>query len=156
MGINIVDPYPDFPKNSPHPSPSPVSSTTPTAADIISSITRSMATSTSTSSPTPASNSHGFEDIAEGGTSGEKIMRGFFIGMAIGIALSFVLCCWLPCLRKSRRSRLQRRNDNIRRRLVILEDEAWVNQNWPQRRPWEVGQDERGSYESHDVSHEEV
>jgi hypothetical protein len=115
-----------------------------------------MATSTSTSSPTPTSKSHGFADIAEGGNSGEKILRGFFIGMAIGIILSFVLCCWLPCLRKSRRSRLQRRNDNIRRRLVILEDEAWVNQNWPQRRPWEVGQDERGSYESHDVSHEEV
>lgn len=24
-----------------------------------------------------------------------------------------------------------------------------MNQNWPQRRPWDVGQDERGSSESH-------
>ncbi|KAL7892182.1 hypothetical protein HDV63DRAFT_390659 [Trichoderma sp. SZMC 28014] len=152
MGVNIVEPDPDFPKGPPRPSPSPVFSTTPTATDIISNITRSMATS----SPTPTSKSHGFDDITSGGTSGEKIMRGFFIGMALGVVLSLVLCCWLPCLRKSPRTRLQRRNDNIRRRLVILEDEAWVNQNWPQRRPWEVGQDERGSYESHDVSHEEV
>lgn len=152
-----IEPNPDLPKGPPRPSPSAVSSATPTATDIISSITRTMATSTSTSSPKPTSNSHGFGDIAEGGNSGERILRGFFIGIAIGIIMSFVLCCWLPCLRKSRRTRLERRNDNIRRRLVVLEDEAWVNQNWPQRRPWEVGQDERESYESHEhVSHEEV
>lgn len=152
-----IEPNPDLPKGPPRPSPSAVFSATPTVTDIISSITRSMATSTSTSSPKPTSNSHGFGDIAEGGNSGERILRGFFIGIAIGIIMSFVLCCWLPCLRKSRRTRLERRNDNIRRRLVVLEDEAWVNQNWPQRRPWEVGQDERGSYESHEhVSHEEV
>lgn len=151
-----IEPNPDLPKGPPRPSPSSVSSATPTATDIISSITRSMATS-STSSPTPTSKSQAVVGIAEGGSSGERILRGFFIGMALGIVLSFVLCCWLPCLRKSRRTRLQRRNDNIRRRLVILEDEAWVNQNWPQRRPWDVGQDERGSYESHEpMSHEEA
>lgn len=157
-----LEPNPDLPKGPPRPSPSPVSSATPTATDIISSIARSMVTSTSTptsaSSPTSSSKSNGFADIAEGGNSGERILRGFFIGMAIGIIMSFVLCCWLPCLRRSRRTRLQRRNDNIRRRLVVLEDEAWVNQTWPQRRPWDVGQDERESYETHDeqVSHEEA
>jgi hypothetical protein len=160
-----LEPNPDLPKGPPRPGSAPTPGATPTATDIISSITRSMATSTSTStpSPTPTSNVHGIANIAEGGNSGERILRGFFIGMAIGIILSFVLCCWLPCLRKRRRTRLERRNDNIRRRLVVLEDEAWVNQNWPQRRPWDVGQDERGSYESHEsheshepMSHEEV
>ncbi|KAL7917281.1 hypothetical protein ACQKWADRAFT_307191 [Trichoderma austrokoningii] len=152
MGIKRMnlEPNPDLPKGPPRPSP------TPTATDIISSITRSMATSTSTSSPTPTGKSHGFS-ISEGGNSGERILRGFFIGMAIGVFLSVVLCCWLPCLRRGQRTRLQRRNDNIRRRLVVLEDEAWVNQNWPQRRRWEIGQDERESYDGHeDVSHEDV
>lgn len=150
------EPIPDLPKG---PRPSPVSSAAPTATDIISSITRSMttsaSTSTSTSSPTPTSKSYAFSAITEGGNSGERILRGFFIGMAIGIFLSVVMCCWLPCLGRGPRTRLQRRNDNIRRGLVVLEDEAWVNQNWPRTRPWEAGQDERQSDESDEyVSHE--
>ncbi|KKP06344.1 hypothetical protein THAR02_01589 [Trichoderma harzianum] len=141
-----ADANPDYPKNSP-PRPTPVSSATPTPTDIIASITTS-----TTSSPTSSSTSDagGFLHIASDGNSGDKILRGFLIGMGIGIILSFVLCCWLPCCRKQRRSRLQRRNDNIRRRLVVLEDEAWVNQNWPQRRPWDVGEDESQSHVSHD------
>ncbi|KAL7789134.1 hypothetical protein V8C37DRAFT_218623 [Trichoderma ceciliae] len=130
-----VEPNPDFPKNSP---PRPI----PTPTDIVSGITTSMATSTPTSSPTSAGTGNGFFRVAEDGTSGDKILRGFLIGMAIGIILSFVLCCWLPCLRRRPRSRLQRRNDNIRRRLVVLEDEAWVSHNWPHRRPWDVGEGE--------------
>ncbi|KAL7905527.1 hypothetical protein GGI35DRAFT_461006 [Trichoderma velutinum] len=137
---------PDYPKNSP-PRPTPVSSATPTPTDIIASVTTSIAPSPTSSHTT---NGNGFTQIATDGTSGDKILRGFLIGMAIGIILSFVLCCWLPCCRKKRRSRLQRRNDNIRRRLVVLEDEAWVNQNWPQRRPWDVGEDESQSHVSHD------
>ncbi|UKZ53180.1 hypothetical protein TrVGV298_006972 [Trichoderma virens] len=141
-----VEPNPDFPKNAP-PRPTPVSSSTPTPTDIIASVTSSV-----TSSPTPTSTSdaNGFIQIASDGTPGDKILRGFLIGMAIGIILSLVLCCWTPCCRKKRRSRLERRNDNIRRRLVVLEDEAWVNQNWPQRRPWDVGDDESQSHVSHD------
>ncbi|KAL6859346.1 hypothetical protein J3F83DRAFT_749875, partial [Trichoderma novae-zelandiae] len=81
--------------------------------------------------------------VAEDGTRGDKILRGFLVGMAIGILLSFAMCCWLPCFRtkwrRARRTRLQRRNDNIRRGLVILEDEAWVSENWPRRRPWDGG-----------------
>lgn len=88
--------------------------------------------------------------VAEDGTSGDKLLRGFLIGVAIGVLVSFVLCCWLPCFRKARRTRLQRRNDNIRRRLVVLEDEAWVSENWPRRRPWEVGDDESQSHVSHE------
>ncbi|PNP56743.1 hypothetical protein THARTR1_03439 [Trichoderma harzianum] len=145
-----ADANPDYPKNSP-PRPTPVSSATPTATDIIASVTTS-----TTSSPTSSSTSDagGFLHIASDGTSGDKILRGFLIGMAIGIILSFVLCCWLPCCRKKRRSRLQRRNDNIRRRLVVLEDEAWVNQNWPPRRPWDVGEDESQSQSQSHVSHD--
>lgn len=150
------EPNPDLPKSPPRPSPTP--SPTPTPIDVITSITSSMATP----SPTSTDTGGGFLHVAEDGTSGDKILRGFLIGVAIGIALSIFLCCWLPCCRKRRRSRLQRRNDNIRRRLVILEDETWVHQNWPQRRPWDVGQDERNSNESQShesishVSHEEA
>ncbi|KAL7935729.1 hypothetical protein V8C35DRAFT_278723 [Trichoderma chlorosporum] len=159
MGMVVIPRFgagtdPDSPKNSP-PRPTPLSSTilavtptsTPTPTNIVAGIT-----SSATPSPTStgAANGNGFIDIAGDGTSGDKILRGFLIGVAIGAVLSFVLCCWLPCCRKKRRSRLQRRNDNIRRRLVVLEDEAWVNQNWPQRRPWDVGDDESHSHESHD------
>ncbi|KAL7946900.1 hypothetical protein V8C42DRAFT_319119 [Trichoderma barbatum] len=140
-----VEPNPDFPKNGP-PRPTPVSSPTPTATDIIASVTGSI-TSSPTSTDTQAGN--GFTHIASDGTSGDKILRGFLIGMAIGVMLSLVLCCWMPCCRKKRRTRLERRNDNIRRRLVVLEDEDWVNQNWPNRRPWDVGDDESQSHVSH-------
>ncbi|KAM0250673.1 hypothetical protein ACHAQJ_008550 [Trichoderma viride] len=158
----IFEPSPDFPTNPPpNPSPSSVSSVIPTPTEMIASI---ITTSMTTSTPSPTSTSHGngFLNIAESGDSGGRILRGFLIGVAIGIMMSFALCCWKPCFRKSQRSRLQRRNDNIRRRLVVLEDEAWVNQNWPQRRLWDIGEDERQSHESQShesqsrASHEEV
>ncbi|PTB65145.1 hypothetical protein BBK36DRAFT_1169911 [Trichoderma citrinoviride] len=160
-----IEPNPDFPKNSP-PRPSPTTPTpTPTATDtIIASITSSSSSSATSTSSSPAPTDNGSSSsgggggfikvVAEDGTSGDKLLRGFLVGMAIGTLLSLVVCCWLPCFRKGRRrTRLQRRNDNIRRRLVILEDEAWVSENWPRRRPWDVGEDESGSHESHG-SHE--
>ncbi|OTA01698.1 hypothetical protein A9Z42_0020110 [Trichoderma parareesei] len=150
-----IEPNPDFPKNSPprpSPIPTPALTPSPTPSDIIASITSSATSpppkSTSSSS---TDNGAGFMQVAEDGTSGDKLLRGFLVGMAIGILVSLVMCCWLPCLRRARRTRLQRRNDNIRRRrLVVLEDEAWVSENWPRRRPWEVGDDESGSHESHE------
>ncbi|KAK1241840.1 hypothetical protein MKX07_007663 [Trichoderma sp. CBMAI-0711] len=152
-----IEPNPDFPKNSPprpSPIPTPALTPSPTPSDIIASITSS-ATSpppkSTSSSSSSTGNGAGFMQVAEDGTSGDKLLRGFLVGMAIGILVSLVMCCWLPCLRRARRTRLQRRNDNIRRRrLVVLEDEAWVSENWPRRRPWEVGDDESGSHESHE------
>ncbi|KAH6603616.1 hypothetical protein Trco_008391 [Trichoderma cornu-damae] len=139
-----VDPDPDFPKNSP-PRPSRFPSPSPSPTDIIAGAASSMA------SPASTDGGNGLLSVAEDGTSGDKILRGFLIGVAIGIALSLVLCCWLPCLRKgSPRMWLRRRNGHIRRRLGEPEVEASVSQNWPQRRSWDVGEDE-----SH-VSHDEV
>ncbi|EGR50364.1 uncharacterized protein TRIREDRAFT_105408 [Trichoderma reesei QM6a] len=120
----------------PSPIPTPAITPTPTPTDIIASIITSSATSppptsTATSSSSSTDNGAGFMQVAEDGTSGDKLLRGFLVGMAIGILVSLVMCCWLPCLRRARRTRLQRRNDNIRRRrLVVLEDEAWAYNDW--------------------------
>ncbi|TFB06006.1 hypothetical protein CCMA1212_001440 [Trichoderma ghanense] len=86
-----IEPNPDFPKNSP-PRPSPIPTPTPTPTDIISSITSSSATSPPTSSST-TDNGSSFMQVAEDGSSGDKILRGFLVGMAIGILLSFRLTC---------------------------------------------------------------
>ncbi|KAG5999645.1 hypothetical protein E4U43_001943 [Claviceps pusilla] len=47
-----------------------------------------------------------------GGSSGERIVRGFLMGVALGIILGGVLCCWVPCFgRRNQDRREQRRRE---------------------------------------------
>ena len=29
----------------------------------------------------------------------ERLMRGAFMGLALGVALGVLMCCWVPCCR---------------------------------------------------------
>ncbi len=44
------------------------------------------------------------------GNVSDKILRGFFIGVAIGIPVALACCCWYPCLRRSRQRRRARQD----------------------------------------------
>lgn len=57
-----------------------------------------------------------FMGIATGGSSGEKILRGFLIGVAIGLIVGCFFCCWYPCCGGT--SRRRRRELARRRRLA--------------------------------------
>lgn len=46
-----------------------------------------------------------FMTLARGGSNGEKIMRGFLIGVAVGLIVACFVCCWYPCCRPDRRRR---------------------------------------------------
>ncbi|QUC23620.1 uncharacterized protein UV8b_07861 [Ustilaginoidea virens] len=52
--------------------------------------------------------------LVSSGSRGEKIVRGFLMGVALGILLGGALCCWVPCFgrrrRRRRRQRQRRRN----------------------------------------------
>lgn len=56
-----------------------------------------------------------FMGIATGGSHGEKILRGFLIGVAIGLVVACFTCCWYPCCGGARN---RRRNELIRRRML--------------------------------------
>lgn len=36
---------------------------------------------------------------SQSGTTLEKLTRGGFLGLGLGIALSLLMCCWIPCCR---------------------------------------------------------
>lgn len=46
------------------------------------------------------------ESFGGGGPDGQLIVRGFFIGVALGIMLAMVFCCWWPCVGRRRRQRV--------------------------------------------------
>ncbi|KZZ95265.1 hypothetical protein AAL_04496 [Moelleriella libera RCEF 2490] len=54
--------------------------------------------------------------LVTGGSSGERIVRGFLMGIAIGIILGGVLCCWVPCFGRRRVRELRERRRRRRRR----------------------------------------
>ncbi|UNI17217.1 hypothetical protein JDV02_003585 [Purpureocillium takamizusanense] len=57
-------------------------------------------------------------ELIGGGSSGEKIIRGFLIGIALGLILGGVCCCWVPCFgRRQQETRRRRRQDRVRRGL---------------------------------------
>ncbi|KAF7557515.1 hypothetical protein G7046_g6017 [Stylonectria norvegica] len=46
-------------------------------------------------------------DVATGGSNGERILRGFLIGIAVGLVVACFTCCWYPCCNRTRRSRIR-------------------------------------------------
>lgn len=48
--------------------------------------------------------------LSETGGVSDKILRGFFIGVAIGIPVALACCCWYPCLGRSRQRRRARQD----------------------------------------------
>ncbi|GJN71710.1 hypothetical protein PLIIFM63780_005956 [Purpureocillium lilacinum] len=57
-------------------------------------------------------------ELIGGGSSGEKIIRGFLIGIALGLILGGVCCCWVPCFgRRQQEVRRRRRQERVRRGL---------------------------------------
>ncbi|KAJ6789598.1 hypothetical protein PWT90_09064 [Aphanocladium album] len=46
--------------------------------------------------------------LAESGEISDKILRGFFIGVAIGFPVAIACCCWYPCFKRSRHRRMAR------------------------------------------------
>ncbi|OAA41006.1 hypothetical protein NOR_05588 [Metarhizium rileyi] len=47
--------------------------------------------------------------LVTSGSNGEKIVRGFLMGIAVGIILGGALCCWVPCFGRGRQERRERR-----------------------------------------------
>ncbi|KAJ6439897.1 hypothetical protein O9K51_07788 [Purpureocillium lavendulum] len=94
--------------------------TATTATAAVASLTTSLAQATASIDTLP-----GDLDIRErvlelisGGTSGEKIIRGFLIGIALGLILGGLCCCWVPCFgRRQQETRRRRRQDRVRRGL---------------------------------------
>ncbi|KAJ3479366.1 hypothetical protein NLG97_g8338 [Lecanicillium saksenae] len=42
------------------------------------------------------------ERLGGGGPGGQSAVRGFFIGIALGILLALLCCCWYPCVHMRR------------------------------------------------------
>ncbi|KAG8424157.1 hypothetical protein J3458_000983 [Metarhizium acridum] len=47
--------------------------------------------------------------LVTSGSNGEKIVRGFLMGVAIGFILGGAVCCWVPCFGRGRQERRERR-----------------------------------------------
>ncbi|OAQ66749.1 FAM176 family domain-containing protein [Pochonia chlamydosporia 170] len=47
--------------------------------------------------------------LVTSGSNGERIVRGFLMGVALGIILGGALCCWVPCFGRARQERRARR-----------------------------------------------
>jgi hypothetical protein len=47
--------------------------------------------------------------LVTSGSNGEKVVRGFLMGVAMGIILGGVFCCWVPCFGRGRHERRARR-----------------------------------------------
>ncbi|KAK3196663.1 hypothetical protein K4F52_000007 [Lecanicillium sp. MT-2017a] len=45
------------------------------------------------------------EALGGGGPGGQTAIRGFFIGIAVGVVVAMLCCCWWPCMRMSPRDR---------------------------------------------------
>ncbi|PHH59833.1 hypothetical protein CDD82_2399 [Ophiocordyceps australis] len=94
-------------------------------------------------------------ELVSGGTAGDKIVRGFLIGVALGLVVGGVCCCWVPCFgRRAQRERRQRRRRARRRErdatepsraagheptrlLYVLALPAWLS--WRRRAGREAG-----------------
>ncbi|TQV91990.1 hypothetical protein V2A60_005918 [Cordyceps javanica] len=50
--------------------------------------------------------------LSETGGISDKILRGFFIGLAIGFPVALAFCCWYPCLLRYRRRQRRRARQN--------------------------------------------
>ncbi|QPG93932.1 hypothetical protein C2857_003645 [Epichloe festucae Fl1] len=59
------------------------------------------------------------------GSNGERIVRGFLIGVAMGIILGGALCCWVPCFGRRRQERRERRRQQRRQQRRRAERRAW-------------------------------
>ncbi|PHH60253.1 hypothetical protein CDD81_1912 [Ophiocordyceps australis] len=86
-------------------------------------------------------------ELVSGGTAGDKIVRGFLIGVALGLVVGGVCCCWVPCFgRRAQRERRQRRrrarrrdrdNNESTRLLYVLALPTWLS--WRRRAGREAG-----------------
>ena len=70
-------------------------------------------------------------ELISGGSPGEKIVRGFLIGVALGLVIGGVCCCWVPCFgRRQQEIRRMRREDRVRRgypaRVTLGERMPWL------------------------------
>ena len=50
-------------------------------------------------------------ELISSGSDGERIVRGFLMGIAFGVILGGVLCCWVPCFGAKQRARRARRRE---------------------------------------------
>lgn len=48
-------------------------------------------------------------ELVSGGSNGERVVRGFLMGVAVGIILGGALCCWVPCFGRRQQERRARR-----------------------------------------------
>ncbi|KIE01593.1 hypothetical protein MAJ_02398, partial [Metarhizium majus ARSEF 297] len=66
--------------------------------------------------------------LVTSGSNGEKIVRGFLMGVAIGIILGGAVCCWVPCFGRGRQQRRERRRRQREQAQRQARDEAQQHQ----------------------------
>ncbi|PNY28946.1 Uncharacterized protein TCAP_01130 [Tolypocladium capitatum] len=73
-------------------------------------------------------------ELIGGGSSGEKIARGFLIGVAFGLIVGGFCCCWVPCFGRAQLERRRRRREERIRRGEPPESSVRERMPWPRRR----------------------
>lgn len=63
-------------------------------------------------------------ELAVIGDLKDRIIRGFFVGVAIGIPVALACCCWYPCFSKESRRRRRRRMQREAREAAARDTET--------------------------------
>jgi hypothetical protein len=84
-----------------------------------------MAAAATTTTTATKSTSVYFNAIIGKGSDGERVLRGFLFGVIIGLAVAILACCWLPCMRRTRRTE--------REQMALMRERAEEQQRQRQR-----------------------